>query len=325
MSARRIFSAAIDALVEAAVPISFSRLGFETRRRLFGWDDLASCNLTGRTIVVTGATSGLGFAAATRLASLGGSVEVVGRDEGRTRAARDRIAAAACSESVTAGVADLSSLTSTRRYASDVLSRHQRLDVLVHNAGALATTFERSVDGLEVTVAAHVVGPFLLTALVLPLLGATPDARVLTVSSGGAYLARLDSAELDAGPEGFDGAKAYARAKRGQVVLAEEWARRFGDRATFHTMHPGWADTPGLESAMPVFHRRTRRWLRTADQGADTLVWLTAGDDALATNGRFWLDRRPRRTTRLPGTATSPDEARRVWQWCEAHAGVKPR
>lgn len=324
MNVRRILTAGVDALVEAAVPVSFSRVGFEIRRRLSAWDNLTGTDLTGRTIVVTGATSGLGFAAATRLASLGASVELVGRDPLRTSAARDRIAAQTGNASLTIGLADLSSPASTRRYADDLLTRHQRLDVLVHNAGALATTFERSDGGLEVTTAAHVVGPFLLTALALPLLSATPHARVVTVSSGGMYLARLDLGALDGRPDGFDGARAYARAKRAQVVLTEEWARRFGDRATFHAMHPGWADTPGLAAAMPTFYRRTRRWLRTPGQGADTLVWLAAADGPLATNGRFWLDRRPRRTTRVPRTRTSPEDARRLWRWCEARATVRP-
>ena len=117
---------------------------------------------------------------------------------------------------------------------------------------------------------------------------------------------------------GYRGATAYARAKRAQVALSGEWARRTDPAAVaFHAMHPGWADTPGLAASLPRFRRLARPVLRTPDQGADTIVWLaTAAPGPLGT-GRFWHDRRPRPEHLLPWTRADPSAARRLWECIE--------
>jgi NAD(P)-dependent dehydrogenase (short-subunit alcohol dehydrogenase family) len=126
--------------------------------------------------------------------------------------------------------------------------------------------------------------------------------------------------------DGYNGTKAYARAKRAQVTLAEMWAETLrSDRIAVHAMHPGWADTPGVRRSLPTFRRITGPLLRDAEQGADTLVWLAADDGApLAATGRFWLDRRPRPIHRLASTRRSDsyDERRRVWAWCVERSGL---
>jgi NAD(P)-dependent dehydrogenase (short-subunit alcohol dehydrogenase family) len=121
------------------------------------------------------------------------------------------------------------------------------------------------------------------------------------------------------GPEGYRGAVAYARAKRAQVVLAHEWARRHGTSGVrSYSMHPGWVATPGLDSGLPGF-ARLGPLLRTPEEGADTIVWLVA--NALAETPPaegFWLDRRPRGEHYRPGTGAGPDDGARLWEWCEA-------
>jgi dehydrogenase/reductase SDR family member 12 len=137
------------------------------------------------------------------------------------------------------------------------------------------------------------------------------------------YTTGLDIDALSPDPDGFDGVAAYAQTKRAQVVLSQEWARRTaGSSVTFHAAHPGWADTPGLQSSLPRFHRLMGPLLRTPEQGADTIVWLATSPRALESNGRFWHDRRQRSTVRLPWTAARPGAADRLWQWCAAHAGI---
>jgi NAD(P)-dependent dehydrogenase (short-subunit alcohol dehydrogenase family) len=125
----------------------------------------------------------------------------------------------------------------------------------------------------------------------------------------------------------YRGSEQYARAKRAQVTLNEMWAVRVAPSATvFHAMHPGWADTPGVEAALPTFRRITRPLLRTAEQGADTMVWLAADDSVARSSGGFWHDRRRRSIHKVPSTRRSDTHQRRVelWEWCIEQTGLEP-
>lgn len=317
----------VDEALELSVVGSFSKIGYEARRRLAHWPQPTP--LPGASVVVTGATSGLGFEASVQLARLGASVTFVARDPERARRARESIAELSGRDDVSFVIGDMSDFESVRRAAEAYLEQHDTLDVLVHNAGALSRHYETAPDGTELTVAAHVLGPFLLTGLLLPALrlhrtGRDGPARVLTMSSGGMYSQRFDLDRLEAGPEDFDGVAAYARAKRAQVVLNHEWASRIDPgEVVFHALHPGWADTPGVRSSLPGFFRLTRPILRTPSQGVDTLVWLSRAPEAAQSSGRFWLDRQPRREYKLPRTRSADpagDQAR-LWDWCATRTG----
>lgn len=315
----------LDATLEATVVPSFTKLGFLARCRVDDWDT-TNDDLSGRVIVVTGATSGLGKCAAERLAGLGATVVVVGRSEDRNAATADELAETTGSNTVTHAACDTGDLDQVRELAERILSDHDRLDVLIHNAGALSAERQTSPDGLEMTVASQVVGPFLLTHLVLDRLSAAGRGRVLTMSSGGMYTASLTVSGLQMAPDDYQGSKQYALAKRAQVTLNEMWADRCGDRdIRFHAMHPGWADTPGVEASLPGFRKVMGPLLRSPEQGADTLVWLAADNgEPLATNGKFWLDRRTRSLHKLPTTKRSDTPERRaaLWEWVSDAAGV---
>jgi dehydrogenase/reductase SDR family member 12 len=126
-------------------------------------------------------------------------------------------------------------------------------------------------------------------------------------------------------PEDYNGTEQYARAKRAQVTLNEMWAEKFGDRGIiFHALHPGWADTPGVDRRAPTFAKVMGPFLRTPEQGADTLVWLAADDTALVSNGRFWLDRALRPIHKLPTTKRTDTAERReqLWNWVADTAGL---
>jgi NAD(P)-dependent dehydrogenase (short-subunit alcohol dehydrogenase family) len=128
-------------------------------------------------------------------------------------------------------------------------------------------------------------------------------------------------------PEKYNGTKQYALAKRAQVTLNEMWAERFGESGIrFHAVHPGWADTPGVDASLPTFSKVMGPLLRTPAQGADTLVWLAADDAPLASNGKFWLDRRQRSIHKLPSTKKSDTSERRaqLWDWVARTAGIEP-
>lgn len=313
----------VDAVLEATVVGSFSRVGYAVRSRLEGWPSAdRGRDLAGRTVLVTGATSGIGLASAVRFAQLGATVRFLARDAARAERARARIAQAAGSHAdIAYDLADMSDFVSLREFAARLSASNPRLDVLVHNAGALSRTFSQGPDGSELTLASHVFGPYLLTNLLLPALRRAAPARVITVSSGGMYTERLALADLEMDRDGYDGKVAYARAKRAQVALNHEWARRVpSDEIVFHAMHPGWADTPGVVSGLPGFHRVMRPLLRTPEQGADTVVWLASTDEALRSTGGFWLDRRRRSEHRVPWTRGG-DDAAALWALCQQRTG----
>lgn len=307
-----------DLVIEAPVVTSFTRFGFEARRRLAGWTPLDDYDLTDQVIVVTGATSGIGYAAAEQFAQCNATLVLVGRTAERNARAVAELVAATGNPSITHVVADMGDLDQVRRLAERVLIDHDRLDVLIHNAGVLDPEHRVAPDGTEATVASQVVGPFLLTSLLLDRLAESAPARVLTMSSGGMYATGLTVSGLEMTPEEYNGTEQYARAKRAQVTLNEMWAERYGDRGvSFHALHPGWADTPGVDAGLPTFAKVMGPFLRTAAQGGDTLVWLAADETALESNGRFWLDRRPRPIHKLPTTkwTDTPERRARLWNW----------
>ena len=198
------------------------------------------------------------------------------------------MAAASGAASVSYGLADLEDLDSVRAFAQHFCATHDRLDVLIHNAGVIHPQFRTDQAGTELTVAGQVAAPFLLTGLLMPALLAAAPSRVITVSSGGMYSQRLDPVTLQLPASRYRGITAYARAKRAQVALSREWAERFaGTGVAFHAMHPGWVDTPGIATALPGFHRLTRPILLTPEQGADTIVWLAITPPERLGSGRF--------------------------------------
>lgn len=318
----------VDALLEGPIVPSFTRIGFEVRRRVFHWSDVGSYDLHGRVIAVTGATSGLGRAAAERFARDGATVIVVGRNPGKAATVAAELREATGNPAVSVVIADMGDDDSVRRAAEQILGEHDRLDVLIHNAGALANERAEARDGTEATVASQVVGPFLLTCLLLERLEASAPARVITMSSGGMYSAELTVDRLQMDAAEYNGSKQYALAKRAQVTLNEMWAERVDRRSVvFHSMHPGWADTPGVEEALPTFRKIVGPLLRDAEAGADTMVWLAADDgEPLATTGGFWLDRRVRPIHRLRNTRRSdtPERRAQLWDWVTERADCIP-
>ncbi len=319
--------AVADAALDCTVVGSYTRLGYNLRSPHWRASDLL--RMDDRVVAVTGATSGLGMAAAAGFARLGATVWLVVRSAERGELTRARLVRETGSDAFRVGLCDLSDLGSVRRFADDLANRAERLDVLVNNAGMLAAARRRSPDGIELTLATNVVGPHLLTRLLVPRMQQSAPARVITVASGGMYTARLDLDSLLGGSQPFRGAAAYAQTKRIEVILNEMWAEHHrGTDITFHAMHPGWVDTPGLRESLPSFHRLMRRALRSPRQGADTIVWLGSAAVPGQLSGAFWFDRAQRPTHLLPWTRESAAERDRLWAEIEllsqAVGPVKP-
>lgn len=207
----------VDAALEFSVVGSFSRIGYAVRSRLTGWETPAG--LAGTRVLLTGGTSGVGLAAARTLTTLGAHVAITGRSQERLDGAADQIAAHGRGPITV--VADSADLAAVRAMFDATVAGLGGLDVVVNNAGALTHEYTRSPQGFETTYAVHVLAPFLLTQLAVPVVG--PQGRVITVSSGGMYSQSLRP-DMQCGPEGFDGVAAYAKAKRAQVALTQEWA-----------------------------------------------------------------------------------------------------
>lgn len=322
----------VDGAMELTIVPSFTRVGFAVRSRLGDWPSIDAYDLSDRVVLLTGGTSGLGAAAAVALAKAGASVVITGRDAERAESARTRLSAEAGVELPASIAADMGDRAAVRNLAAELLARFDRLDVLVHNAGALSAERSENADGIEATVASQVVGPFQLTALLEERLRETASktgraSRVLTMTSGGMYSAPLAVDSLQMPPASYGGAEQYARAKRAQVVLAEMHAARHGmpRSIVFHTVHPGWADTPGVAESLPLFGKVLGPALRTPAEGADCLLWLAADDgQPLNSSGLFWHDREPRDTHRLRRTAKTDTRPRRkaLWQWVEGVAEI---
>jgi NAD(P)-dependent dehydrogenase (short-subunit alcohol dehydrogenase family) len=306
----------MDTALDRTVVGGYTNVGYRLRSIWWGADELE--RMDGKVVLVTGATSGLGRAAAEGFARLGATVWLLARDAQRGERARAAVAELCDDGEARLGLCDLADLESVRRFAARFGAESARLDVLVNNAGVLSSQRTWSADAIELTFAVNVVAPFLLTELLLAALRRSAPARIVTVSSGGMYAQRLRADDLQSERGEFDGTAVYARSKRAEVILTEMWAERLrGTGITVHAMHPGWTNTQGVRSSLPRFYAITRPLLRTPGQGADTIVWLGAGAPAGDSSGGFWHDRRRRPTYLLPRTRETESDREMLWRECE--------
>jgi retinol dehydrogenase 14 len=275
----------------------------------------------GRTVLVTGATSGIGRAAALGLAGLGARVAVVGRDHSRVAATVREIRSDG--GEAEPFVADLSAQTDVRRLAAEVLGRLDRLDVLVNNVGGFWNTRRTTVDGLEHTFAVNHLAAFLLTRLLLDRLRQRGGARVVTVASNAQSLGRIDFDDLQA-EHGYSGARAYNQSKLANVMFTYELARRLaGTQVTANALHPGVVST-NLGAEDPGWTQRlvvplVRPFMRRPRDGASSVVAL-ASDAALAqVTGKFFSHGSPTRSSRR---SYDTADGLRLWDVCTRLVGL---
>ncbi len=321
----------LDRLMDRAVLPGYTNLGFALRRRGWPKDDPAPGALIGRRALVTGAGRGLGEATALGLARLGATVHLLVRSRQRAEAAVDRIREVLAEEGHPSDLlieeCDVSDLAAVSEFADEFVGRlysaSSALDILVHNAGVMPAHRTTSVDGHELTLATHVLGPVLLTERLLPVLRhSVAGARTIVVSSGGQYTQSLHPDDLEYEDGEYRGTVAYARTKRIQVELTPVLAGRWADAGVaVYAMHPGWADTPGVAESLPGFRVLSRPLLRSPAVGADTIVWLAATDPA-PRSGTFWHDRRQRPVNYRGRTESTPASVDRVWDWVRAATGL---
>lgn len=312
----------IDVALDRSVVLGYTRLG-PALRRAWWPEDPAPGSLSGAVVAVTGANSGLGKATVIGAARLGAEVRMLCRNVDRGHAARKDILREVPGAALHVDQCDVSDLGSLPQFASDLAGEVPRLRALVHNAGVLPPERSETADGHELTLATHVLGPHILTDALRGPLAADKLGRVVFVVSGGMYTQPLVTSDIEYTRGTYSGTTAYARTKRMQVHLAEEWARRLvSESIAVHSTHPGWAQTPGLSEALPGFTRLLRPFLRSAESGADTTVWLLASPEGHEASGMLWHDRAPRPTSHLAHAAPSADEVRRLWDAVVEATGV---
>ncbi len=281
--------------------------------------------------MVTGATSGIGAAAAEGLARLGATVIVVGRDQGRCASTVEHIRRATGNDAVTWLRADLSSQEDIRRLARDFRATHDRLDVLVNNAGGVFHKRGVTVDGIERTFALNHLGYFLLTNSLLDVIEASQPARIVNVASCAHDLApgiKFDDPQLTRG-YGF-GWRAYFHSKLANLLFTYELARRLeGTRITVNALHPGMVATNFGSSngffAMPLksaFYFVFRVKPLTPVEGARTVIYLASSPDVEGVTGRYFVEEKE-----AESAPPSHDEsaARRLWELSEQLTGSQFR
>ena len=248
--------------------------------------------MQGKNILITGATNGIGLEAAVALARQGARVVMVGRDPHRTEAAVAEVQRRSGSAEVSHLLCDFSSQTSIRSLAEAIRARHDRLDVLINNAGGVNKTRRLTVDGIEATFAVNHLGYFLLTHLLADLLVGSAPARVVTVASAGHRSGTLDFDDLGY-ERGYSLLRAYTRSKLANVLFAAELARRLqGTGVTSNSLHPGVVSTniwAGAGSWLkPLIRTLLRPFFLSAEEGGATIVQLAADPELEGVTGKYF-------------------------------------
>ncbi|XP_012568245.1 uncharacterized protein [Cicer arietinum] len=271
--------------------LNFTKPAFLDHSKKFKAEEIET-KIPGKNCIVTGANSGIGYATAEGLAHRGATVYLVCRNKERGEAALSQIQSKTGNQNVYLEICDLSSVMDIKSLASRFSKNNVPVHVLVNNAGLIEQSRETTSEGFELNFAVNVLGTYTMTELMVPLLEKTsPDARVITVSSGGMYSTPLIR-DLQYSESNFNGTEQYARNKRVQVALTEKWAEIYNNKGIgFYSMHPGWADTPGVAKSLPSFSKSLSGKLRTSEEGADTIIWLALQPKEKLVSGAFYFDR----------------------------------
>jgi len=275
-------------------------------------------DLEGKVFLVTGATEGIGKAAALECAARGADLTITGRSKEKTERVLAELQAAAGGSPVHALLGDLSTIAEARRVAAEFKARRQRLDVLVNNAGAIFAQKHTSADGLEMTFALNHLGYFVLTTELLDLLRSTPGSRVVSTSSGAHFMGKLDLSDVSRCEKGYSTWRAYGDSKLANVLFTRELSRRLGEGHSANCVHPGWVHTgfamnnKGLMASL--VGATASLFARTPKKGAETIVWLAAAPEAAGISGQYLHDKKVASTSKL---AKDDALAKDLWELSE--------
>ncbi len=277
----------------------------------------------GKTVLITGGTSGIGKATAVAVAAMGADVVVVGRNPERGEAAVEEIRAQSHGEDVELILADLSVQSEVRRLADEFQERHDRLDVLANNAGLVQSKRTETEDGIETTLAINHLAPFLLTNLLLERLEESAPSRVITVSSEAQRWGNMDFEDIQSTRK-YRGFPVYGMTKLANIMFTYELAERLkGTGVTANCLHPGPVSTnfgKNNGGPMALFFRLGKPFMRSPEQGADTLIWLAVSPDVEGVSGKYFSDRKEIEAKEI---AYDEGARRRLWEVSEDLTGLK--
>jgi retinol dehydrogenase 14 len=285
--------------------------------------DNSNGGMGGTTVLITGGTSGIGNATAVAMAAMGANVVVVGRNQERGGAAVEEIKAQSHNESVELMLADLSVQAEVRRLAEEFLERYDRLDVLVNNAGLVQSKRTETPDGIETTLAINHLAPFLLTNLLLGCLEQSALSRVITVSSEAQRWGTMDFEDMQSRRK-YRGFPVYGMTKLANIMFTYELAERLnGTGVAVNCLHPGSVGTnfgQNNKGIMALFFRTFKPFMRSPEQGADTLVWLASSPEVDGVSGKYFSDRKEIEAKKV---AYDRVARRRLWEISEELTGLK--
>jgi NAD(P)-dependent dehydrogenase (short-subunit alcohol dehydrogenase family) len=277
----------------------------------------------GKTVLITGGTSGIGKAMAVAMTAMGANVVVVGRNPARGKAAVEEIKARSHSESVELMLADLSVQSEVRRLAEEFLERYDRLDVLANNAGLVQSKRTETPDGIETTLAINHLAPFLLTNLLIERLEQSAPSRVITVSSEAQRWGNVDFEDMQSRRK-YRGFPVYGMTKLANIMFTYELAERLsGTGVTANCLHPGSVGTnfgQNNRGPMALFFRTFKPFMRSPEQGADTLIWLASSPEVEGLSGMYFSDRKVIEAKKV---TCDPAARRRLWEISEDLTGLK--
>jgi retinol dehydrogenase-14 len=288
--------------------------------------DTTTGPMTGKTVLITGGTGGIGRATAIGLARMGARVGITGRDRARAESAAAAIAKAAGNPAIDVFVADLSSQAEVRRSAAEILAAYPRLDVLVNNVGGFWSHRHVTADGLEHTFALNHLAPFLLTSLLLDRLRSSAPARIVTVASAAQGMGTVDFDDL-MGERRYSGQTAYNQSKLANVMFTYELARRLaGSGVTATAVHPGMTNTAfSSEDPSRLFAPLVavmRPFMRSPAKGAETSIHLASSPEAAGVTGAYFADRMAKASN--PSTY-DPAITGRLWDVSAGLVGLDAR
>jgi NAD(P)-dependent dehydrogenase (short-subunit alcohol dehydrogenase family) len=271
-------------------------------------------SVNNKVVIVSGANSGIGRVTALELARRGASVVMICRSRSKGEAAREEIIAQSGNPQVELILADFASLASVRRAAAEFLAGHDRLHVLVNNAGLYLDERLLSQEGYEMMFAVNHLAPFLLTSLLLDTLRASAPARVVTVSSMAHQSGHIRFDDLNA-TRGFSGLRAYGDSKLANVLFSNELARRLaGSGVTSNSLHPGVIASNfagGTSGLTNLFFRLARPFLLSPEQGAQTSIYLASAPEVAGISGKYYDNKRPQSSS---AESNSQDVQQRLWE-----------